>query len=89
MREIEISLRKWSGGATALLRTLEGTVVTSMTYFVFSHLLVLLNKVVYFYFYHYLLLKVMQHLTLIEANLLLFLVANEIKICLQKLLRIF
>jgi len=88
VREIEISLRKWSGG-TAHMRTLEGTEVTGMTYFVFSHLLVLLNKVVNFYFYHYFLLKVIQHLTLIEANLLSFLVANEIKICLQKLLRIF
>ena len=77
VREIEISLRKWSGG-TAHMRTLEGTEVTGMTYFVFSHLLVLLNKVVNFYFYHYFLLKVIQHLTLIEANLLSFLVANEI-----------
>ena len=49
VREIKISLRKWSGG-TAHLHTLEGTVVTNMTFFVFSHLLVLLKKVVYFHF---------------------------------------
>jgi len=49
-------------------------------YFLFSRLLLLVNKVVNFYFYHYFLLKVVQHLTLIEANILSFLLANEKKL---------